>query len=110
LNPKWGNIDVYHLNVTFHVNRSAYQKLIHRCYTIEQSISSTLFVFLLPQFLINQPDALGVFVMCAHERTLRLLAMDKVHIHVQHGLSFGEQIRALHVEFFRRIHGNQPRD
>jgi hypothetical protein len=73
-------------------------------------MSSTLFVFLLPQLLINHPNALGVFVTCAHKRTLLFIAMDKVHIHMQHGLSFREEIHALCVKSFQHIHGNQPHD
>jgi hypothetical protein len=34
--------------------------------------------------------------------------MDEAHIHVQHGTSFCSDIRALQVEFFRKIFGNQP--
>jgi superfamily II DNA helicase RecQ len=36
--------------------------------------------------------------------------MDEAHIHVQHGTSFCEDIRALRIEFFRKVYGNQPRD
>jgi hypothetical protein len=48
LNPTWGNIGVYHLDKIFDCNRSAYQKILHRCSEIKQSMSSTLFVFLSP--------------------------------------------------------------
>jgi hypothetical protein len=71
-------------------------------------MSSTLFVFHLPQFLINHTDALVGFITCTQERTLWLITMDEVHIHMQHRLSFGEEIHALHVEFFQHIYGNQP--
>jgi superfamily II DNA helicase RecQ len=108
--PTWGNVGVYHLDELFDCNRSAYHQLLRRCSSIDRTMTSTLFLFLSPQFLINHPNALGVFVTCAQERTLRLIAMDEVHIHVQHGTSFLEEIRALRVEFFRRVYGNQPRD
>ena len=52
--------------------------------------------------------ALDVFVTCAQERTLRLIAMDEAHVHVQHGTSFCDDICVLRVEFFRRMYGNQP--
>ncbi len=109
-NPTWGNIGIYHLENIFHCNCSAYQKLFHRCSTIEQSTSSRFFVILLPQFLINHPNVLGVFITCAQEYVLRLITMDKVHIHVQHWLSFCEEIQGLCVEFFRHIYGNQLRN
>ncbi len=107
-NPTWGNVGVYHLEKIFDCNRSVYQKLLHHCSEIKQSTSSALFFFLLPQFLINHPGALGIFITCAQERTLWLIAMDEVHIHMQHGLSFREEICALYVKFFRLIYGNQP--
>ena len=36
--------------------------------------------------------------------------MDEAHIHIQHGTSFRNDIRALWVEFFSRLLGNQPAD
>jgi hypothetical protein len=81
-NPTWGNAGIYHLDKIFDCNCSAYQKLLHRCSEIKQSTSSTLFIFLSPQFLINHPDALGVFITGTQERMLWLIAMDEVHIHM----------------------------
>jgi superfamily II DNA helicase RecQ len=76
--------------------------------TIERNTTSTLFIFLLPQFLVHHRNILDIFVTCARERTLRLIAMDKAHIHVQHGTSFRDDIRALRAEFFTQVYGNQP--
>jgi hypothetical protein len=70
--------------------------------------SFTLFIFLLPQFLINHQNALDVFVTRAQERTLCLIAMDEAHIHIQHETAFHDDICALCVDFFRRVFGNQP--
>ncbi len=67
-------------------------------------------MFLSTQFLINHCNALDVFVTCAQERTLCLIAMDEAHIHVQHGTSFRDDIRALRAEFFSRVFANQPAD
>ena len=79
-----------------------------RCLSIQQSTTLTLFLFLSPQFFVNHRDSLDVFVKCTQKGILRLIAMDEAHIHVQHGTSFRDDICALHVEFFRRIYGNQP--
>jgi hypothetical protein len=67
-----------------------------------------LIIFLSPQFLMNHQNALDIFVTCAQEHTLCLIAMDEAHIHVQHGTSFRDNIHALRVEFFRQVFGNQP--
>jgi superfamily II DNA helicase RecQ len=108
--PTWGNVGVYHLDNFFDCNCLAHHQLLCQCSSMKRTTSSTLFLFLSLQFLIHHPKALGVFVTCAPERTLQLIAMDEVHIHVQHGSSFRKEIWALCVEFFQRLYGNQPRD
>jgi superfamily II DNA helicase RecQ len=67
-----------------------------------------MFIFLSPQFLMNHQNAPHIFVTCMQEGTLCLIAMDEAHIHVQHGTSFRDDIRALQVDFFRRVFGSQP--
>ena len=109
-NTTWGNISAYHLDELYNSNRSTFTRLMRRCFSIKQSMTSTLFLFLSPQFLVNHCDALDVFVTCAQERTLCVIAMDEAHVHVQHGTSFCNDICALRVEFFRRIYGNQLSD
>ncbi len=84
----WGNMGIYHLDELYDCNRLAFKRLLQRCSLIDRSMTSTLFLFLSPQFLINHCDALDVFVTCAQKRTLRLIAVDEAHIHVQHGTSF----------------------
>ena len=109
-NTMWGNVGAYHLDELYDYNRSAFTRLMRRCSSIEQSTTSTLFLFLSPQFSVNYRDAFDVLVTCAQERTLRVIAMEEAHVHVQHGTSFRDDIRALRVEFFRQIYGNQPSD
>jgi hypothetical protein len=48
-----------------------------------------------------------VFIKCSHRTTLRVIALDKVHVHVQHGTSFHSEIRALQVLFFSKIFREQ---
>ncbi len=109
-NPTWGNIGVYHLDKLFDCNCLVYHQLLRQCSSIEGCTSTMLFIFILPQFLINHPKALSVFLTCTHNCTLLLIAMDEVHIHVQHGLLFHEEICALCIKIFRLIYGNQPRE
>ena len=63
--------------------------------------------FLSLQFLVHHRNTLDIFLTCARERTLCLIAMDKAHIHVQHGTSFRDNIHALRAEFFTQVYGNQ---
>jgi len=90
--------------MSYDCNRQLYHSILSGCALLGRDTSSTFFIFLSPQFLI------GVFVSCAHKRTLCVIAMDEAHIHVQHGTSFRKDIRALRIEFFRKVYGNQPRD
>ena len=109
-NPTWGNVGVYHLDEMYDCDCQLYSSFLRSCSSMCRDTSSTFFVFLSPQFLINHRDALDVSIACAHDRTLRVIVMDEAHIHVQHGTSFHEEIRALRIEFFKKIFGNQPRD
>jgi superfamily II DNA helicase RecQ len=56
----------------------------------------------------NHRNTLDIFVTCANEQTLRLIAIDEAHIHIQHGTLFRADIRALRAEFFTQVYGNQP--
>ncbi len=109
-NPTWGNVGVYHLGELYDCNRKLYSSLLRGCASIGRDTSPTFSVFLSPQFLINHRDALDVFVACAQERTLCVIAMDEAHIHVQHGTSFHDDICALRVDFSQRVLCNQPRE
>jgi superfamily II DNA helicase RecQ len=71
------------------------------------SVHHTVFIFMSPQFLINHPEAREVFIECSHRTTIRVIVLDEVHIHVQHGTSFRSEIRALQVLFFSKIFREQ---
>ncbi len=71
------------------------------------STTTTVFIFLSPQFLINHPEARDVFIECSHRTTLRAIALDEGHIHIQHGTLFRSKIRALQVLFFAKIFREQ---
>ncbi len=105
--PSWGNVGVYHLDEVYDCHQVGYSDILRRFSQMSRTTSSTMLVFLSPQFLINHRNALDVFITCAQEHTLRVIGIDEAHIHVQHGTSFRKEIRALRVEFFRRVFGNQ---
>jgi hypothetical protein len=67
-----------------------------------------MFIFLSPQFLVNHAGARDIFIQCSRCTTLGLIALDKMHIHIQHGMMFCSKIRALRVIFFAKIFGNEP--
>ena len=79
-NTTWGNVGVYHLDELYDANRSAFDSLLRRCLTIKCKTTSTLFIFLSPQFLVHHRNTLDIFLICARERTLRLIAIDEAHM------------------------------
>jgi len=105
-NQKFSAVAIQHLDKLFDANKQVYYDLLERCRGLRRSTTTTVFIFMLPQFLINHPEAREVFTECSHCTTLRVIALDKVHIHVQHGVSFCSEIRALQVLFcFQDISG-----
>jgi superfamily II DNA helicase RecQ len=107
-NHRFGTVIIQHLDEIFDANKLAYKDLLERCRGLRGSTTTTVFLFLSPQFLINHSDAREIFIKCSHCTTLRVVALDEAHIHVQHGTSFCSEIRALQDQFFSRIFGNQP--
>ena len=102
-NQQFGAVAVQHLGESFDANKQVYYDLLERCRGLCRSITTTVFIFVSPQFLINHPKAREVFIKCSHRTTLRVIALDEVHIPVQHGTSFRSEIRALQVLFFSKI-------
>jgi superfamily II DNA helicase RecQ len=109
-NTTWGNVGVYHLDELYDSNRPAFDRVVRSCSAIKCNTTSTLFIFLSPQFLVHHRSAMDIFVTCARERTLCLIVMDEAHIHIQHGTSFCDNICALRAKFFTQVYGNQSSD
>ena len=102
-NQKFGRVRVYHLDELLPDYYSIYKEFIALCYSAKRSNADTTFVFLSLQFLIKHADALCAVLHAAKERTLRLVVLDEVHLHVQHGDSFHEDIRILADLFFPAV-------
>ena len=109
-NKNYGTITVQHLDELRENNFSKYQKFLQTCEDMQRSTTSTIFVFLSPQFLVNHDDARQVFIRASHRRTVRVIVMDEIHLQVQHGESFREECRELADVFFKEVfqHPNYP--
>ncbi len=78
-------IIIQHLDELYNVNIPAYMDLLQQCRGLLWSMMTTVFIFLSPQFLVNHSDAREIFIECSHCcTTLRFVALDEAHIHVQH--------------------------
>jgi superfamily II DNA helicase RecQ len=104
---RFGAVTVQHLDELYAGNKKVFHDLLERCRGLRRSTTTTVFIFLSPQFLINHTDARDVFIACSHRATLRVVAIDEAHVHVQHGTSFRSEIRALQTMFFAKLFGNQ---
>ena len=102
-NQNFSAITVQHLDKLFDANKQVYYDLLERCHGLRRSTTTTVFIFLSPQFLINHPE---VFIECSHRTTLCVIALDEAHIHVQHSTSFRSKIRALQVYYLPRYFVN----
>jgi superfamily II DNA helicase RecQ len=91
----FGAVTIQHLDKLYNANKQVYKDLLQRSQGLLCSITTTVFIFLFPQFIINHPNARDVFIKCSHHATLHVVTLDKAHIHVQHGTSFRSKIRAL---------------
>ncbi len=105
-NQKFSAVAIQHLDKLFDANKQVYYDLLEQCRSLRWS-TTTVFIFMLPQFLINHPEARKVFIDCSHCTTLRVIALHEVYIHVQHGTSFCSEIQALQVLFFSKIFREQ---
>ena len=102
-NDDYGDVNVQHLDELYDVNYDKYKQVLHRCDNLPKDTTSTLFVFLSPQFLVHNNDARHVMLRAAEHRTLRVICIDECHVHCQHGSSFRDDIRALRDAFFAKV-------
>jgi len=69
-NQNFGAVAVQHLNDLFDANKRVCYDLLEQCRGLRRSTTTTVFIFLSPQFLINHPEARDVFIECSHHTTL----------------------------------------
>jgi hypothetical protein len=76
-NQNFGAVAVQHLDELFDANKQVYYDLLERCRGLRWSTTTTtVFIFLSPQFLINHPEARDVFIECSHRTIVLLLLMN----------------------------------
>ena len=104
----FGSVRAYHLDELVDSDPTLHDEVLSLCINLRPSTKSTVFVFLSPQHLCKHQSACNVFLACAAKGTLRTVAMDEIHLHVAHGLSFREECRKLKDIFFKPLF--HPRD
>jgi hypothetical protein len=101
-------VRAYHLDEVFEHSKATYNEIMLRCSTLPPSTSSTIFLFMSPQHLSSSNAGLQTLLKSSEKGTLRQVVLDEVHLHIEHGLSFREEIRKLNDLFFIPVF--RPRD
>ena len=99
-NNEFGEVNVSHLDEVFEISQQQYRDVLALVAEMRPCSDSTHFVFLSPQFLVKHPDAREVFLDAARRGVVGLVVIDEVHLHVQHGTSFRNDIHELRDVFF----------
>ena len=102
-NQKFGAVTVQHLDELIDANKQVYFDLLERCRGLHGPTTTTVFIFMSQHFLIHHLKARKVFINCSHCTTLRVIALDEVHIQVQHGTSFRSKMGSAGLVFFQVI-------
>jgi superfamily II DNA helicase RecQ len=103
----YGSVRAYHLDEIYEHSCSTYETVLERCQSLPPHTTSTIFLFSSPQHLCKSTRGLQTLLQCSEVGTLRQVVMDEVHLHVDHGLSFREDVRKLKDIFFLPVF--QPR-
>ena len=102
-NQRWGAVQAFNLDELFDNAKNVYSDLLDSIRQMHVRTTTTTFAFMSPQFLVHHREALDVLLGAATRRVLRLVVLDEVHVHVQHGTSFRDVIRDLRDVFFRPV-------
>ena len=100
---RYGKVRVFHLDELVKDAPVQYESFLRLCNHLKKDTVHTIFTFLSPHHLINNPRSLAAVLHAAELGTLRTVIMDEVHLHVQHGTSFRSECRALKTKFFKPV-------
>ena len=76
---RFGAVTVQHLDKLYNGNKKVYHELLERCRGLQRSTTTTVFIFLSPQFLINHPDARDVFIAIPKQGYVFILRQFQFH-------------------------------
>ena len=96
-----GSVEAHHLDDT---SPSAIANtIIPRMDEIGHHTSSSMFLLSSPQQIVENPALLAALLCCHAKQTLRLVAIDEVHLYAMHGRSFRVAMRILQRLFFEVV-------
>jgi superfamily II DNA helicase RecQ len=103
-NQAYGTIEAHNVDEMFQNSKVEYHKLLHRGRTLALDTTSSVFLFVSPQFICYHSDFTKMLIGAVDRRVLRLVVLDEVHLHVQQGTSFRPEIRMLKDVFFAKAY------
>jgi superfamily II DNA helicase RecQ len=95
---EYGCVDVTHLDKTDEA--TIHSTVIPRMLSLQPATTTTNFLLCSPQFIADHDAFRTVLLQCHTRRTLRLVAIDEIHLYTMHGRSFRNCIRQLTDCFF----------
>merc|ERR1712155_250958 len=101
-------VEAHNIDEVFSRSRAKYNNVLCRAARLERNTTSSVFILLSPQFMCEHRDFTKMLIDQAKNRVLRLVVVDKVHLHVQQGTSFRGELRLLNDIFLWEVFGNTP--
>ncbi len=99
----FGTIQAFNLDELYKNARGKYGELLSLVRGMTMITTSTNFVFLSPHFLVNHSDARNMFIGACASGVVSVVVVDEVHLFVQQGLTFRNEILDLRDIFFRPV-------
>jgi hypothetical protein len=95
----YGAIKYYHLDE--HRDRpQTIASILSRVDNLAPDTTSTTFLFVSPQLIMNNPNVRNCLIKAHSKSILKSVFLDEVHLYVDHGVSFRDDIAALKESFF----------
>ena len=95
---QYGRVDVTHLDETEEDIVSS--SVIPRMLSLQSNTTTTNFLLCSPQYVADNSSFREALLECHRRHTLRLVAIDEIHLYTMHGRSFRDCIRHLNDCFF----------
>ena len=96
------SVETHHLDEYGNDSKEVVDVIIPRMNAICYNSSSTAFLLASPQFIAESPMFRKALLECYERKTLRVVAIDELHLYAMHGQSFRENIRALRPQLFEK--------
>ena len=107
-NQSFGSVTAHHIDELFKESVVKYTQLLNSIRMLKRQTTSTIYLFVSPQFIINHVDFRMSMINAARERIMRVVGIDEFHLYVQQGMSFRSEIRRLKNAFWIPIFQQLP--